>query len=146
MFAGVMLSIGVILGGYWKRLPPAEFLEWFAQHGELVMHAIPLVFIPILIGLIGAARGCVSPCGLSCGHALSQYGPERHEPRIACSCSTATDGQKTRHSWPNCDNLKTRTHGLSSSWYSPKTAQSRRKARWSEATSPQRCFPGMWAT
>lgn len=35
MFAGVMLAIGVILGGYWKSLPPADFLDWFAQHSQL---------------------------------------------------------------------------------------------------------------
>ncbi len=54
MFAGVMLAIGVILGGYWKGLPPADFLDWFAQHSELVMRAIPLVVIPTVVGLIGA--------------------------------------------------------------------------------------------
>ena len=54
MFAGVMLAIGVILGGYWKNLPPAEFLDWFAQHSGLVMRAIPLVVAPTLIGLVGA--------------------------------------------------------------------------------------------
>ncbi len=43
MFAGVMLTIGVILGGYWKSLPPTEFLDWFAQHSGLVKRAIPLV-------------------------------------------------------------------------------------------------------
>ena len=53
MFAGVMLAIGVILGGYWKSLPPADFLEWFAQHGNLAMRAIPIVVIPTLIGLGG---------------------------------------------------------------------------------------------
>lgn len=52
-FAGVMLAIGVILGAYWKSLPPAEFLEWFANHSHLVMRAIPLVVVPTLIGLIG---------------------------------------------------------------------------------------------
>lgn len=54
MFSGVMLAIGVILGGYWKGLPPADFLDWFAQHRELVMRAIPLVVIPTMVGLIGA--------------------------------------------------------------------------------------------
>lgn len=54
MFAGVMLAIGVILGGYWKSLPPAGFLDWFAQHGSLVMRAIPLVVVPTLIGLTGS--------------------------------------------------------------------------------------------
>ena len=53
MFAGVMLAIGVILGGYWKSLPPAGFLDWFARHGQLVMRAIPIVVIPTLIGLAG---------------------------------------------------------------------------------------------
>lgn len=53
MFAGVMLAIGVILGGYWKSLPPAEFLDWFAQHSQLVTRAIPLVVLPTLIGLAG---------------------------------------------------------------------------------------------
>ncbi|MBU1210905.1 MAG: DUF1772 domain-containing protein [Alphaproteobacteria bacterium] len=53
MFAGVMLAIGVILGGYWKSLPPADFLEWFAQHSHLVMRAIPIVVVPTLIGLAG---------------------------------------------------------------------------------------------
>lgn len=54
MFVGVMLAIGVILGGYWKSLPPTEFLDWFAQHGSSVKHAIPLVVVPTLIGLAGA--------------------------------------------------------------------------------------------
>ncbi|MGO7133510.1 anthrone oxygenase family protein [Rhizobium leguminosarum] len=53
MFAGVMLAIGVILGGYWKSLPPADFLDWFAQHSQLVLRAIPIVVIPTLIGLAG---------------------------------------------------------------------------------------------
>ncbi|WP_324695163.1 DUF1772 domain-containing protein [Novosphingobium sp. RL4] len=53
MFAGVMLAIGVILGGYWKSLPPEEFLDWFAQHGGRVQNAIPLVVLPTLIGLGG---------------------------------------------------------------------------------------------
>lgn len=53
MFAGVMLAIGVILGGYWKSLPPAEFLDWFAQHSGRIQNAIPLVVAPTLIGLGG---------------------------------------------------------------------------------------------
>lgn len=54
MFAGVMLAIGVILGGYWKGLPPADFLDWFALHSGLVLRAIPLVVVPTVAGLIGA--------------------------------------------------------------------------------------------
>ncbi|MDI6028774.1 DUF1772 domain-containing protein [Corticibacterium sp. UT-5YL-CI-8] len=53
MFSGVMLAIGVILGGYWKSLPPAEFLDWFAQHSGRIQSAIPLVVAPTLIGLGG---------------------------------------------------------------------------------------------
>lgn len=54
MFAGVMLAIGTVLGGYWKSLPPAAFLDGFARHGELVMRTIPLVVVPTVVGLIGA--------------------------------------------------------------------------------------------
>ncbi|MBN5182473.1 DUF1772 domain-containing protein [Serratia marcescens] len=54
MFAGVMLAIGVILGAYWKSLPPAEFLDWFGQHSEGIKSAIPLVVVPSIIGLIGS--------------------------------------------------------------------------------------------
>jgi len=43
MFAGVMLAIGVILGGHWKALALADFLDWFAQHSELVTMAC---FVP----------------------------------------------------------------------------------------------------
>jgi Domain of unknown function (DUF1772) len=53
MFAGVMLAIGVILGGYWKSLPPAEFLDWFARNSGRIQSAIPLVVVPSLIGLFG---------------------------------------------------------------------------------------------
>lgn len=54
LFAGVMLAIGVILGGYWKNLAPADFLDWFAQHSHLVTRAIPLVVVPTVAGLIGS--------------------------------------------------------------------------------------------
>lgn len=53
MSAGVMLAIGVILGRFWKSLPPAEFIDWFGRHGHLIMSAIQLVFAPALVGLIG---------------------------------------------------------------------------------------------
>jgi len=53
MFAGVMLAIGVILGRFWKSLPPAEFIDWFGHHGHLIMRAIPLVVVPALVGLVG---------------------------------------------------------------------------------------------
>ncbi|MBI1866931.1 MAG: DUF1772 domain-containing protein [Methylocystis sp.] len=54
MFAGVMLAIGVILGSYWKSLPPEAFLDWFSQNKKFIMLAIPLVVIPTAIGLVGS--------------------------------------------------------------------------------------------
>lgn len=53
-FAGVMLSIGVTLGGYWRSLPTKEFLDWFAANNQFVSRSIPLIFMPTLIGLIGS--------------------------------------------------------------------------------------------
>lgn len=54
MFAGVMLTIGVTLGGYWKSLPASEFLEWFGQNNRFIMQVIPLVVVPAVIGLAGS--------------------------------------------------------------------------------------------
>lgn len=54
MFAGVMLAIGVILGGYWKSLPASDFLDWFSQNDKFIIRAIPLVVVPTLIGLAGS--------------------------------------------------------------------------------------------
>lgn len=53
-FAGVMLCIGVSLGGYWRSLPPQDFLLWFAAHSSFVSNTIPLIVAPALIGLIGS--------------------------------------------------------------------------------------------
>ncbi|PDT32626.1 hypothetical protein CO671_28795 [Rhizobium sp. M10] len=52
-FGGVMLAIGIILGGHWKSLPPADFLDSFGRYGGFIQRAIPLVVIPTLIGLAG---------------------------------------------------------------------------------------------
>jgi hypothetical protein len=43
MFAGVMFAIRVILGGYWRSLSPADFLEWFSRNNVFIMRAIPFV-------------------------------------------------------------------------------------------------------
>lgn len=59
-FAGVMLCIGITLGSYWRSLPPADFLDWFASNNQFVAKSIPLIFVPTLIGVIGStlmARG-----------------------------------------------------------------------------------------
>ena len=53
-FSGVMLSIGVTLGGYWKSLPPAEFLDWFAANNQYISRSIPMVFLVAFIGLAGS--------------------------------------------------------------------------------------------
>jgi ABC-type amino acid transport system permease subunit len=54
MFAGVMFAIGVILGGYWRSLSPADFLEWFSRNNVFIMRAIPFVALPTFIGLGGS--------------------------------------------------------------------------------------------
>ncbi|QCI67343.1 DUF1772 domain-containing protein [Phreatobacter stygius] len=53
-FAGAMLNIGLSFGAYWKRLPPAEFLDWFGANGWLIGRTIPLFVVPTFIGLAGA--------------------------------------------------------------------------------------------
>ena len=53
-FAGVMISIGVTLGGYWRSLPTRDFLDWFAVNNHFVSRSIPLTVLPTLIGLIGS--------------------------------------------------------------------------------------------
>ena len=54
MFTGVMLGIGVILGGYWKSLPPEAFFDAFSHNAKFIMIAIPLVVVPTAIGLVGS--------------------------------------------------------------------------------------------
>ncbi len=53
-FGGVMLSIGVTLGGYWRSLPAQDFLDWFAANNQFVSRAIPIVFMPTFLALIGS--------------------------------------------------------------------------------------------
>ncbi len=53
-FAGVMLSIGVTFGGYWRSLPIQDFLGWFAANDQFVSRSIPIVFMPTFIALIGS--------------------------------------------------------------------------------------------
>lgn len=54
LFAGVMLAIALILGAFWRSLPPAEFLTWFSANSHLVARTIPMVVVPTLIGLLGS--------------------------------------------------------------------------------------------
>lgn len=53
-FAGVMLAIELILGAFWRSLPPTDFLAWFQIHSPLVQRTIPLVVVPTLLGLVGS--------------------------------------------------------------------------------------------
>jgi len=53
-FAGVMLSIGIILGAFWRGLPPTDFLAWFQAHSHLIQRSIPFVVVPTIVGLVGA--------------------------------------------------------------------------------------------
>jgi hypothetical protein len=54
LFAGVMLAVALILGAFWRSLPPAEFLAWFGANSYLVARTIPVVVVPTLIGLAGS--------------------------------------------------------------------------------------------
>jgi len=58
VFAGVMLAIALILGTYWRGLPPAEFLVWFATNSGVIARTIPLVVAPTLLGLVGSLVLC----------------------------------------------------------------------------------------
>lgn len=53
-FAGVMTAIGLILGGYWRSLPPQEFIDWFAANGASIGRIIPLVAVPSVVGIVAA--------------------------------------------------------------------------------------------
>jgi hypothetical protein len=53
-FAGVMLAIALILGAFWRSLPPADFLTWFAANSGFIARTIPLVVGPTLLGLAGS--------------------------------------------------------------------------------------------
>ena len=54
MFAGVLLAIGVILGGYWKSLSATGFLESFSDILPFIGLVVPVVMVPTLVGLAGS--------------------------------------------------------------------------------------------
>ncbi len=54
MYAGVMLAIGVILGGYWTTLSAEDFPGSFANNGRFIGRAILVVLLPALLGLAGS--------------------------------------------------------------------------------------------
>ncbi len=53
-FAGVMLAIALILGAFWRSLPPTDFLVWFKANSGFIARAIPVVAGPALLGLVGS--------------------------------------------------------------------------------------------
>lgn len=73
MLAGMMLTVEVVLGGYWKNLPPAAFLAWFARYGALLHSTAVTVFPAMGIGFAG------------------MLGIERRNPRT-CSAWLAASG------------------------------------------------------
>ena len=52
-FAGAMAVVGVAFGGYWKSLPPAEFLLWFSAHSHPIGATMALFIAPTLVGVAG---------------------------------------------------------------------------------------------
>ncbi len=54
MFAGVLLAIGVLLGGYWKSLSAADFLTSFNDFLPFIPRAIAVVGLTTLVGLVGS--------------------------------------------------------------------------------------------
>jgi hypothetical protein len=53
-YAGALLAIGVILGGYWKALPAEEFLEAFRTSLPFIGRLVPAVLMPTVAGLAGS--------------------------------------------------------------------------------------------
>jgi hypothetical protein len=52
LLTGAMLLIGISIVGFWKSLPPSEFISWFASHSSrLGVIMIPLGSITVLVSL-----------------------------------------------------------------------------------------------
>lgn len=54
IFTGAMLTIGLTLGGFWKNLPPAEFLDWFGANEFLIVRSIAVAAVPSAIGVLAS--------------------------------------------------------------------------------------------
>jgi hypothetical protein len=54
VFTGAMLTIGLTLGGFWKSLPPAEFLDWFSTNESLIVQSIAVAAVPTMVGVLGS--------------------------------------------------------------------------------------------
>jgi hypothetical protein len=53
-FTGTRLTIALILGAYWKSIPPGEFLDWFSTYEYLLVRMIAIVAVPTAIGVAGS--------------------------------------------------------------------------------------------
>ncbi len=53
-FTGTMLTIALILGDYWKSIPPQEFLDWFSANEHLLIRMIAIVSVPAAVGVIAS--------------------------------------------------------------------------------------------
>lgn len=56
IFAGAMLTEGGVLVPFWRSLPPAEFLRWYAANSErLVAFFGPVTSVSAVLSLLAAA-------------------------------------------------------------------------------------------
>jgi hypothetical protein len=53
-FTGMLLTIGMSFGSFWRSLTPEELLDWFAAHPRGAARPLSVILIPTLIGLGGA--------------------------------------------------------------------------------------------
>lgn len=53
-FTGMLLSIGMSFGAYWKSLSPEALIDWFASNKKGAAKPLGPILLPTLIGLGGA--------------------------------------------------------------------------------------------
>lgn len=56
--AGIMMSIGFVLGPYWASLPLHSFQPIFRSTGDSILRLLPYILIPTSVGLLGANWCC----------------------------------------------------------------------------------------
>jgi hypothetical protein len=53
-FTGMLLSIGMSFGKFWKSLTPEGVLDWFSNHPRGAAQPLPFILLPTLAGLGGS--------------------------------------------------------------------------------------------
>jgi Domain of unknown function (DUF1772) len=53
-FTGMLLTIGMSFGSYWKKLSPEQLMDWFATNPRGAARPLALILLPTLIGLCGS--------------------------------------------------------------------------------------------